>query len=251
MSNLEYIFIGMVGLIIGSFLNVCICRIPQGESIAFPPSHCPGCKHNLRPWDLIPVISYVLLKGKCRYCGEKIAVQYPLVELLIAVLFLLVYHQFGFSLEGITAVMIVCLLVVASLIDYKYMLIPNKVNLMIAAVGVINMLLVNHVAILDSLGGLALGGGVLYLIGMVTSWMLHKEAMGGGDVKMLAACGIYLGIGKTLAAMLLAFYSAASLVIILLVLRKLKRNQYVPFGPFISAGVIIVILYFEPLCHLI
>ena len=241
--------IGIIGLMIGSFLNVCIYRIPQGESIVFPPSHCSGCMHPLVPGDLIPLISYVMLKGKCRYCGEKIAVQYPVVELLTAIFFLLVYHEYGFSGKGITAVIMVCLLMIASLVDLNHMIIPNKLNLAIAVVGAGKLLFVQDITVLDSFCGFFLGGGVLFLMGKLAGMILHKEAMGGGDVKLLAACGIFLGLGRTLAAMLFAFYSAAFIIIILLVLKKLKRNQYVPFGPFISAGVIAVILYFEPLYH--
>lgn len=251
MSGLEYIVVVVIGLIIGSFLNVCIYRIPQGESIAFPPSHCSACGHSLSVRDLFPVISYILLKGKCRYCKEKISLQYPLVELLTAALFLVTYIKYGLSFRGFTAAILICLLIIASVIDLNCMRIPNKVNLIIVAVGAISILQFEWRIFLDSLLGMLLGGGSLFLMGLIAGWLLNKEAMGGGDVKLMAACGIYLGFHSTLAALLFAFYASAIVVIVLLVFKKLKRNQKIPFGPFLCSGVIVAVLFFLPHNHLL
>lgn len=251
MSDLEYIIVSIIGLVIGSFLNVCIYRIPQGESIVFPPSHCSGCGNSLAVKDLLPVLSYVILRGKCRYCKEKIAVQYPLVELLTGMLFVLVYHEYGLTFEGIAAAAIVCLLVIASFIDFTHKLIPNKINLIIAAVGIVNVVFGNSITIWDSLLGLALGGGGLLLPGLLIGWMLRKEAMGGGDIKLTAACGIFLGLQRSLISLMLAFYSAAVVLVVMLLFKKLKRDKSIPFGPFLSAGTIAVILFFEPLSRIL
>ena len=250
MSGLEYIVVIILGLIMGSFLNVCIYRIPQGESIAFPPSHCSSCGHALSVLDLFPVISYMVLKGKCRYCGEKIAVQYPLVELVTAVIFVMVYRQYGISWDGVATAVLVGLLVTASVIDLNCMRIPNKINLIIVAVGCIHMLQFDYKVWIDCFLGLLLGGGSLFLMGLIGSWLLNKEAMGGGDVKLMAACGIFLGLSKTLFALLFAFYAAAVVIIVLLVAKRLKRNQNIAFGPFLCSGVIIAVLFFQPLAHM-
>jgi len=241
---MEYILICIIGMVIGSFLNVCIYRIPKGESIVFPPSHCFHCQHKLAVWDLVPLISYVILKGRCKYCREKIALQYPAVELLVGVLFMLNYHKYGFRLECIIYMFLICLLVVVSFIDINDMVIPNKFNIIIAVIGLVNLLLVRNITIFDSLGGALVGGAMLLLIGKVGGYITQKDAMGGGDLKLLAACGFYIGIKNTLLALMLAFNYAAIIVLILLFTKKLKRNQNIPFGPFISAGVLSIILLF-------
>jgi leader peptidase (prepilin peptidase) / N-methyltransferase len=241
---LVYIIVCILGLLIGSFLNVCIYRIPKGESIAFPPSHCSRCSHPLSPLDLIPVFSFLFLKGKCRYCGEKISVRYPLVESLVSVLFLLVYHQYGFTLKGLSYLILVCAVIAASFIDLDHMIIPNSINLFIGITGVFFMLMGWTVTFTQGLLGFCIGGGALLLLGLIAIWILKKEGMGGGDIKLAAVCGLYLGMDKMIFSLLLTTYIAGFILLVLLAVKKLKRGQYVPFGPFLSSGVIIIILFY-------
>jgi leader peptidase (prepilin peptidase)/N-methyltransferase len=186
-----------------------------------------------------------MLRGRCRYCREKIAVQYPLVELLVAILFVMVYRIFGLSFEGVITSVLICLLVIASFIDLNLMIIPNAINLMIAITGTAYLLFGNRVSLSESIIGFLIGGGILLLIGQLSCWLLKKEGMGGGDIKLSAACGLYLGTIKTIYALMFAVYSAGIVLIIMLILKKIKKNQCVPFGPFLSAGVIAVVLYYE------
>ncbi len=246
-SNLVYIIICIFGLLIGSFLNVCIYRIPKGESIAFPPSHCSRCNHSLSALDLIPVVSYLALKGRCRYCKEKISPQYPIVETLVSVLFLLTYLQYGYTFQGLAALIMVCLLVVVAFIDLNLMIIPNRMNLIIAGIGILVLFLGWGVTWKDSFLGGLIGGGILLLLGGLSSWLLHKEGMGGGDIKLMAACGLYLGVVKVVWALMISVYIAGAILIVMLVSKKLKRDQQVSFGPFLSAGTIFVILFYDKL----
>ncbi len=171
--------------------------------------------------------------------------QYPLVELLVAILFLSVYRKFGLSVDGLLASILVCLLVIASFIDLNLMLIPNSINLLIAITGICYMLIGGMASLKEGIFGFIIGGGSLYLMGWIALRLLKKEGMGGGDIKLAAACGLYLGFIKTIYALMLAVYSAGIILIVMLVLKKIKKDQCVPFGPFLSAGVIAVVLYFE------
>ncbi len=139
----------------------------------------------------------------------------------------------------------VCLLVIVAFVDLNSMIIPNRMNLIIAATGILSLLSGWNTTFVDGMLGGITGGGILLLMGFLSAWLLHKEGMGGGDIKFMAACGIYLGTVKVLCALMISVYIAGILLIVMLVLKKLKRNQLVPFGPFLSAGTILVILYFD------
>ncbi len=245
-----YLIICILGLLIGSFMNVCIYRIPRGESIVFPPSHCSSCSHPLFPMDLIPIFSFLFLKGKCRYCREKISVRYPLVESLVSVLFLLVYHRYGLSLKGLSYLVLACAVITASFIDLDHMIIPNTVNLFIGITGIFFMLMGWTVTWKDGLLGLCIGGGVLFLLGLLAVWLYKKEGMGGGDIKLAAVCGLYLGMDKMILSLILTTYIAGLVIVVLLAARKLKKSQYVPFGPFLSSGVIIITLFYNEIIQL-
>ncbi len=236
---------GILGLLIGSFINVCIVRIPEGESIVFPPSRCPRCQKRLSPLDLIPVISYLLLRGKCRHCGEKISARYPLVEILVSVLFILVYRKYGLSISALAYAVLAAVLVAASFIDLEHMIIPDALNIFLGAVGLLFLLAGQTVSWQQALLGFAAGGGILLLLGYLSVWILKKEGMGGGDIKLAAVCGLYLGFERILLSLMMAFYYAAAIVLLLLLAGRLKKGQYLPFGPFIAAGAITAALYFN------
>src|SRR6056297_3586907 len=137
MQLILYLIIFSIGLVIGSFLNVLICRLPKNDSIVFPSSHCPECNTKLKYYDLIPIFSYIFLKGKCRYCGEKISLQYPITEFLTGLLFLLVFLNYGFSSEFIIFIILISSLIIVSFIDLKYQIIPNEITLSFIPLGLI------------------------------------------------------------------------------------------------------------------
>ncbi len=233
----------IIGLIIGSFLNVCIFRIPKGESISFPPSHCSKCKTNLKPWNLIPVLSYLLIKGRCRYCGEKISPQYPFIEIFNALIFLLLFIKFDLSLDFIAYSILSSLLLVISLIDFKTKTIPNGLVLFGLITGIsykicIFILYTNISVILNSTLGLLIGGGFLLLVAVIT-----KGGMGGGDIKLMGTLGLWLGIKATILTMFISFLIGGVISAILLLFRKKRIGQAIPFGPFIAIAAFISIYH--------
>lgn len=239
------IFIFFIGLIIGSFLNVCIYRIPKGESISYPPSKCNICGEYIKPYDLIPIISYLLLKGKCRNCGTTLSLQYPVVELLNGFICLMLYFKFGFSLIFLKYILITSLLLVISIIDYKFMIIPNKLIIFgFIIVSILNILYNFPSSYLNGLIGLLFGGGIFLIIALVT-----KGAMGGGDIKLISLIGFALGF-KVLMIILCSFIIGALLSIILLLTKIKSRKDYIPFGPFISISTIIVLFFYKEILTL-
>ena len=241
----SFIIIGLMGLLVGSFLNVCIYRIPKKESISFPPSHCFSCEHNLKPIDLFPVFSYIFLKGKCRYCGEKISIQYPLIEILNSLVYLLLFAHFGLSIEFIFFAILASTLIVVSIIDYYHQLIHNKVVLFTLIVGIIyrsTLYFTTEIGLLETLKqsvlGFLIGGGFYFLI-----FILTNGNMGGGDIKLMAALGVWLGIADTGLAIFLTFMIGAVISVLLLASKIKGRKDAIPFGPFIVLGTFATILY--------
>lgn len=221
----------MTGLIIGSFLNVCIYRIPKEESVSFPPSHCGSCGANLRPLDLIPVISFLFLRRKCRYCGSRISWRYPGVELLTGVLFLSFYPIFGVTKTVIPYLFFISLLVVISFIDLDHYYIPDRLIILGLTVGTGFQLGMPFMKLTESLFGFFMGGGILLLI----VW-LSRGGMGGGDVKLCALIGFFLGPRLFLVGFLLAALCAAAAGICLMASKRKTRKDPVPFGPFLALG---------------
>ena len=238
-----YILIFILGIIIGSFLNVCIYRIPKGESIAFPSSHCTYCSTPLKWYDLVPIFSFLSLRGKCRYCGGAISPQYPIVELLNGFLYLLNFYYFGLSIDFVFYSFLISILIVISFIDYYEQIIPDGLVLMILISAIIYRLSIYFIdntplAFWNSIIGF-LTGGVLFLLIAVVS----KGAMGGGDIKLIAVLGFILGLKKTLLNILLSFLIGAVFSILLLLSGKKGRKDAIPFGPFICLAFLITILY--------
>ncbi|HZK60914.1 MAG TPA: prepilin peptidase [Anaerovoracaceae bacterium] len=230
-------FVFTLGLLIGSFLNVCIYRIPENISVAKGFSFCPTCKNRIQPYDLIPVISYLFLKGSCRHCKSHISAKYPLVELLTGVLFILVYFQFGLTpYAGLTAIL-VSVLVAITFIDLKHQIIPDGLSLIIFASGIPAAFLSGLSPWEHVIGFFAVS--VLLLI----IAFLSNGGMGGGDIKLMAAAGLFLGWKLILLSLMIASIIGAIISIGLLVLKKADRKSMVPFGPFLSIGIIISVLY--------
>jgi len=227
------------GLAIGSFLNVCIYRLPRKESIVSPGSHCPYCGHLLGFWDLVPLVSFITLK-KCRYCGKEISPRYFLVELITALLFVAVYVRFMFyernPLLFISYLILCSALVVITFIDLEHKIIPDKITYPGMAVGLIISLFSN--SFLPSLFGLAIGAGILYLI-----VILSRGGMGGGDVKLAAMLGAFLGWRLLLLNLFLSFLFGGVIATILLLLKIKGRKDYIPFGPYLALAGIVTIFW--------
>ncbi len=240
---MDILILLIVGLLLGSFFNVCIYRIPKEESIAFPPSHCGSCNHALKPTDLIPVISYVLLKGKCRYCSQKISVQYPLVELLTAALFVWVYMVYGVSFSFLVVSFLTALLIIMTFIDLEHQIIPDGLVITGLIGGAVFLATGISVSWLNGLLGLLVGGGSFYFVAVLSEWILKKEGMGGGDIKLMAVIGLILGWKLTLLAILLSVYTGGLIGGGLLLFKIKKRGEHIPFGPFIAVGTFAAALY--------
>jgi len=237
------VFIVVFGLMVGSFLNVCIYRIPKKESIVIPRSHCLHCNHQLRAWENIPVISFLMLKGRCSSCKNKISFRYPVVELLTAVLFLLTYFRFGLTIDFIVYIFLLCLLVIITFIDIDTMEILNGLLILCLIVGVYPVLEGGINSIYQSLiGALSLGLGFL-LIRMFGQFLFKKESMGFGDIKYAAFIGLLLGWKMALVASAIAFISASVLFLILLPFGKIAIGKRIPFGPFLSLGAFLGLLW--------
>jgi len=243
--GIEIILIFILGLIVGSFGNVCIYRIPRNESIIYPASHCPRCHTTIKAIDNIPLLSYILLKGRCRNCGSKISIQYPVVEFLTGLTYLVIYLIYGLNIQSLIYIILSSALVIIAFIDLNEQIVPDVISLPGIAIGLILSFFVHYISFVDSALGVVIGGGIILIIGMVGSVIFKKEAMGGGDVKLAAMIGAFLGWRYIVISLFLGFFLGA-LVGIFLILSKIKRKEdMVPFGPFIALGSIITLFWGE------
>ena len=243
--GLNYILIFILGLIVGSFCNVCIYRIPKNESIIYPASHCPKCRTTIKPVDNIPLLSYILLKGRCRNCGSKISIQYPVVELLTGIIYLIIYLIYGLSIQSLIYIILSSALIIIAFIDLNEQIVPDVISLPGIGVGLILSFFVPYLSFINSALGVVVGGGIILIIALVGSMIFKKEAMGGGDVKLAAMMGAFLGWRYIIISLFLGFFLGA-LVGIFLVLSKIKsKEDMVPFGPFIALGSLITLLWGE------
>ncbi|WP_195266666.1 A24 family peptidase [Clostridium sp. 1001275B_160808_H3] len=241
------ILILIIGLCIGSFLNVCIYRIPREESIAFPPSHCTSCGYELKAIDLIPIISYLFLKGKCRKCGEKISIKYPLVELLNGVLYLLIFLKFGLSLNFVFYSLLTSLLIVISYIDLECKYIYSSTTIfgvVLAAIYILIGLYTKDASIVNNLLGGVIGYGIIYLIVIVT------KGMGQGDAEIAGFCGLFLGIKGILVSLFIAVVLGGLVAAIILLFKLKDRKSEIAFGPYIAIGSIVYIFIGKELLSL-
>lgn len=233
---------GIAGLIIGSFLNVCIYRIPLGRSIAYPPSACAECGHKLSPLDLVPVFSYLFLKGKCRYCGKKISFIYPAVELLTGALFLLLYIRFSLSYAFLFYLITAALLIIASFVDIAHQEIPDGIVIALIITGALYTVL-DLSNWLDHVIGFFAGGLPLLLIAVIAQYVFKKEAMGGGDIKLMAALGLIAGWKLILLGLFLGILAGALFSALMMLFKKVKSSQAIPFGPFLAAGFMLSVFF--------
>jgi leader peptidase (prepilin peptidase)/N-methyltransferase len=230
------IIVGIVGAMVGSFLNVCIWRIPREESIVFPASHCPGCSHPIRFYDNIPLVSYLLLRGRCRDCGERISLRYPLIEALTAALAVLLFWKYGFTLPLLCSFLFTAALIVITFIDIDYQIIPDVISLPGIPICFLAAVFVMKVPFLESLIGILVGGGILYTIAIVYEWITKREGMGGGDIKLLAMLGAFFGWKSLLFIVLFSSFTGAVVGITMMVIKGQDMKYAVPFGPFLALG---------------
>ena len=252
------VLIFLFGLAIGSFLNVCIYRIPRADLSIHSPhrSFCPECNTPISPYDNIPGLSYLLLRGKCRHCSATISVLYPLVELVTAGIFLFLYYHFGLTLEFLLALVFVSVLLPISVIDAQHYIIPNTliVTGLILGFGIVCAIAYQRADVwylLIRLIGAVAGGMALWLVAVIGSAVLRKTAMGGGDIKLMALNGLFLGAWPEL-AMVIAFSALSGAIVgtILIISGVKSRESPIPYGPFLAGAAVLVLLWGDNLWHL-
>ncbi len=265
---IEKIAAFIFGSIVGSFLNVCICRMPQGESVVWPSSHCPNCKKRIPVYDNIPFLSYLLLRGKCRFCKQRISLRYPLVELLTAVIFVMLFVHCGLSYDLFFYIILASSLIIASFIDIQHRIIPDEISIGGLAAGFILSAVKglslkpaawSYQPLFNSFLGIFIGGGIIYFSGVIFDLVYFRllkkppiqgetESMGGGDVKLLAMIGAFLGWQKAL----LVFFIAPFFGIVVGVTYLLtKKDHTIPYGPFLSLAALVLIFWADKIIQLI
>jgi len=262
---LPYILSFILGSVIGSFLNVCIYRLPRGDSVVFPPSHCTSCGRAIRFYNNIPILSYLILKGRCGDCGSRIPLRYPTVELLSGIALTGLFHKFGLSLDTLFYAVLIYSLIVITFIDLGHMIIPNAITIPGAAAGLIYNALItdwersrdllgafswrlenffgvlNEVPFLDSVFGLITGGGILFLIAFLYIAIRKQEGMGMGDVKLLAMIGAFLGWKGVVFVMLVSSLLGTVTGLSIILYKKGDLKYALPFGPFLSLAAVIYV----------
>lgn len=262
------IVIFILGAIVGSFLNVCIHRMPNSESVVWPRSHCPKCKKRIPAYDNIPFISFILLRGRCRVCKERIPLRYPLVEFLTALVFLLLFARFGLGYDLFFYFVLACALIIATFIDIPHRIIPDEISLGGIVVGFIlntvrgvnlKYFVFSFKPMVNSLLGIIVGAGVIFLTGWLFDLVYFKllkkppiqgetESMGGGDVKLLGMIGAFLGWHRALLTFFLAPFFGAVIGIYILIK---KKDHTIPYGPFLSLVAFFAIFYSDKILRLL
>ncbi|MCY3954410.1 MAG: A24 family peptidase [Nitrospira sp.] len=233
-----YILLFVVGLVIGSFLNVCILRIPHGESIIRLGSRCLQCKTPIVWFDNVPLLSFIRLRARCRWCGGKISWRYPLVECLNGVSYLGIVYKFGWTHSALVHALFLSLLLVVTMTDLDHFVIPDVITLPGLVIGFFTAAFILPVGWTGSLLGIALGGGILWMLAAVSPYLFGKEGLGGGDIKFLAMIGAFLGWQHVCMTLFLASCTGAMVGIGLMAFRDMERGQYLPFAPFLAAGAV-------------
>lgn len=242
-SIFPFVVIFVFGVVIGSFLNVCIFRLPESNSIVKPSSRCPRCHHPIRFYDNIPLVSYLILKGKCRDCGERISWRYPLVEFVTAILALFLFSKFYFSPDFLVFFFFSAVLIVITFIDLDHQIIPDILTLPGIPVFFLLGVFVLKVPWTDAIIGLLAGGGILFAIALSYELITKREGMGGGDIKLLAMIGGFLGWKSLIFTLLVSSLLGAIAGIILMIIYKQNMKYAVPFGPFLSAAAVAYIFF--------
>jgi leader peptidase (prepilin peptidase)/N-methyltransferase len=243
-----FVFLG--GLCIGSFLNVCIWRIPREESIVFPGSHCPACRHRIAPWDNIPLLSWLILNGKCRHCGAPISPRYFIVELLTGAVFTVLWLVHGWTVLTPVYLLYASALILGTFVDFDHLILPDRVTLGGMAVGLVLSLAVPALqgqtsrlpALLQSALGMVLGYGLLWLVATVGRSVLKREAMGMGDIKLLGAVGACLGWQAVLFTVFVSSLTGTVLGLVLVATGQKELQSKIPYGPHLALAAVLWML---------
>jgi leader peptidase (prepilin peptidase)/N-methyltransferase len=247
-----WLLLVLLGLALGSFFNVCIHRIPLGQSVVFPPSYCPRCKRRIRPYDNIPVLSWLLLRGRCRSCRKSISLRYPAVEAGTALLFAAVFARFGLSWETLSGLVFVSLLLVMAFVDLDHQVIPFRLSIPGVVLGIVLSFLPPGRTV-DALLGAAAGAGFVLFAWLLWRYALagvfrkfgidQKEGMGVGDLPFAAMLGSFLGLSSTLVALFAAVAVGVAIGLILQWAGRTGKGQPIPFGPFLAAGALVGLFF--------
>lgn len=247
----------LLGVVVGSFLNVCIWRLPRDESLTHPGSHCPDCNSPLKAIDLIPIFSFLMQGGKCRYCKGRISWRYIGIESLTGAYFAFVYYQFNWTVQSLVFALFGAMLIATFFIDLEHYIIPDQLNIFGVVLGVAydgwkiatgqsgwySSLFGWEVPIPQSIVGIVVCSGTFLLIAIVSYYVFKKEGMGGGDVKLAAAVGALLGATHAMVSFFVAVILGTVIGVSLIALKKKGRRDYVPFGPFMVAGAYTVMFF--------
>lgn len=234
---------GLFGALIGSFLNVCIYRLPRQESIAWPGSHCPSCSHSIAWYDNIPILSYVTLAGRCRHCTLPIPFRYPLVEILNAIGYVGLFWVFGPGWVAVAYGVLYSALLVVAGTDLSHKIIPNVVTFPGILVGLLCAATVLPLGFLGGLLGVLVGGGILWLLAWASPYLFGKEGMGGGDIKLLAMIGAFLGWKPAVMTIMVGSFLGSLVGVTLIAAQVIKREDYIPFGPFLVCGALVALFF--------
>ena len=232
----------LVGAIVGSFLNVCIHRLPRGMSVVIPASHCPSCITPLHPLDNIPLLSILVLRGRCRHCGATITWRYPLVEGLNGIAYALAVLRFGLDPAAFVHAALLSALIVVAFIDLEHRIIPNEITIPGLPLGLLASATVLPISAWDALIGALCGGGILFAIAWISRLVLRREGMGMGDVKLLAMLGAFLGWKATLLTLLLGSGAGAVVGVTMMAMKRATRHDPIPFGPYLALGAAVALL---------
>ena len=246
MDPVQAILAAVLGVCVGSFLNVCIYRLPRGQSLASPPSRCPSCGRGLRWYHNIPVVSWLVLRGRCAHCQAPISMQYPIIELVTALVWVLIVWTTPIGWLLASRLVLATALIVLFMIDLEHQLLPNRITLPGILVG-FAFSFVAPPGPFDSLLGIVLGGGVLYGIAAAYYLVRKEEGMGMGDVKMLAMVGAFLGWKAVLLTLVLSSFAGAVIGMAMMALHKGNMRYALPFGTFLAVGALIAMIFGERL----
>lgn len=240
---LTFGWIFLFGLVVGSFLNVCIHRLPRDASLIRPASHCPHCRTALRIRENIPLLSFLWLRGKCRACGTPISWRYPLVEISNAAGYLLLAWIFGIGVTTAVYALLFSALLVVTLIDFEHQIIPDEITLPGMALGLIAAATILPPGLINATVALLVGGGLFYLAALMSRWILRRDGMGGGDIKLIAMIGAFLGVRGMLLTIFLGALTGALFGTVQIVFLGQQRGVPIPFGPFLALGALISLLF--------
>lgn len=244
LDRVALFWFAFIGLSVGSFLNVVIYRMPRGFLLGLPRrSVCAVCKTRLGAIDNVPVLSYIFLRGKCRFCAAPIGIRHPIIELLTAVLFVAVYRFFGLSIAAFYYAIFVSMLLAITFIDIDFRIIPDKISYPGMIVGLIGSLAMREASFVDHLAGFLFGGVVFWSLSFVYFKWTGREGLGFGDVKLLAMIGSFLGLKGTIGTLLVSSVSGSVIGITLMIIERKNLRMAVPFGPFLALGGLVMLFW--------